>query len=193
MPKLTLHSLNTLKCNRCLLKSVMIAACLLGLSLAFLVLFDGRSPTCLPMVLRSLALFFIFNRNQMSGRTFQLCQYLLLAVNNHQRSSFHQLFNTTQHPSTCLPTCLPMVMRSLASTWILGRVKELMKGRALVTVDGKQEILTKLKRPTRHLIPVEYKKYGKGPQNHWETCWRTSIKEYEKRKRKTEKTGCNHD
>jgi len=77
------------------------------------------------------------------------------------------------------------------STWRLGRVKELMKGRALVTVSGKQKILTK-KRPIRHLIPVECKKYGKGPQNHWETCWRRSIKEYEERKRKTEKTGCNH-
>jgi len=79
------------------------------------------------------------------------------------------------------------------STCRLGRVKELMKGRALVTVAGKQKILTKLKRPIRHLIPVECEKYVKGPQNHWETCWRRSIKEYEKRKRKTEKTGCNRD
>ena len=59
------------------------------------------------------------------------------------------------------------------STWRLGRVKELMKGRddkvrgALVTVAGKQKKLTELKRPIQHLIPVECKESGKGDDmNH---------------------------
>ena len=54
------------------------------------------------------------------------------------------------------------------STWRLGRVKELMKGRddkvrgALVTVAGKQKKLTELKRLIQHLILVECKESGKG-------------------------------
>lgn len=54
------------------------------------------------------------------------------------------------------------------STWRLGRVKELLKGRAdkvrgaLVTVAGKQKKLTEIKRPIQHLIPLECKESGQG-------------------------------
>ena len=96
------------------------------------------------------------------------------------------------------------------STWRLGRVKKLLKGRddkvrgALVTVAGKQKKLTEFKRPIQHLIALESKESGKGDDvNHAVTTpanrrtigrpWRRSTREYQERKRKTEKTGCNHE
>ena len=94
------------------------------------------------------------------------------------------------------------------STWRLGRVKELIKvrddkdRRALVTVAGKQKKLTEL---IQHLIPVECKESGKGddmnraattsPIDH-RTIGRPvggGLSEYEECKRKTKKTGSNHE
>ena len=52
----------------------------------------------------------------------------------------------------------------LRSTWKLGRVKELLKGRdgkvrgaVIDTVTGSRNRFSELKRPVQHLIPVECK------------------------------------